>query len=75
QKPPRPPNAFILYRRAKQPLITKERGKIPNAMISKLLAKMWRNETEEEKLRWRKLADRKKMEHMQANPGYVYRPK
>jgi hypothetical protein len=75
EKTPRPPNAFILYRRAKQPLITKERGNISNAKISKLLAKMWRDETEEEKLHWQKIADRKKMEHMQAHPGYVYRPK
>ncbi|CAB4491335.1 uncharacterized protein OCT59_026808 [Rhizophagus irregularis] len=72
KKIPRPPNAFILYRRAKQKLITKERS---NAKISQLLAKMWRDETEEEKLRWRKIADRKKVEHMQAHPGYVYRPK
>ncbi|GES78072.1 mating-type HMG-box protein MAT1-2 [Rhizophagus clarus] len=75
EKTPRPPNAFILYRRAKQPLITKERGNISNAKISKLLAKMWRNESEEEKLHWQKIADRKKMEHMEAHPGYVYRPK
>ncbi|PKC72676.1 hypothetical protein RhiirA1_336851, partial [Rhizophagus irregularis] len=45
------------------------------AKISKLLAKMWRNETEEEKLYWKKIADRKKMEHVQAHPGYVYRLK
>src|SRR5205814_267238 len=31
EKTPRPPNAFILYRRAKQPLITKERGNVSNA--------------------------------------------
>ena len=36
---------------------------------------MWRDKTEEEKLHWEKIADRKKMEHMQAHPGYVYRRK
>ncbi|POG67415.1 hypothetical protein GLOIN_2v1779417 [Rhizophagus irregularis DAOM 181602=DAOM 197198] len=56
----------------KQLLIT---ANISNAKISKLLAKMWRNETEEEKLYWKKIADRKKMEHVQAHPGYVYRLK
>ncbi|PKY38157.1 hypothetical protein RhiirA4_451099 [Rhizophagus irregularis] len=35
----------------KQLLIT---ANISNAKISKLLAKMWRNETEEEKLYWKK---------------------
>ncbi|CAI2162759.1 12467_t:CDS:1 [Funneliformis geosporum] len=75
KRPPRPPNAFILYRKAKQPMITKEVGQISNNDISKILANLWKNEPEEIKLHWRKIADRKKMEHMQANPGYIYQPK
>src|SRR6266498_3110002 len=75
KKPPRPPNAFILYRQAKQPIITRERGNISNNDISKLLAELWRNETDEVRLYWRKVADRKKMEHMQLYPGYVFRPR
>jgi len=42
---------------------------------SKLLAELWRNETDEVR---RKVADRKKikikMEHMQLYPGYVFQP-
>ncbi|CAG8462453.1 12437_t:CDS:1 [Racocetra persica] len=72
---PRPPNAFILYRRAKQAEVTREHGNISNAKISKILANLWRNEDEYVKHYWQKLADKKKMEHMIAHPGYVYRPK
>ncbi|CAG8758606.1 8785_t:CDS:1 [Racocetra persica] len=72
---PRPPNAFILYRRSKQPEVTREHGNISNARISKILAKLWREEDENVKHYWQKMADKKKMEHMLAHPGYVYRPK
>ncbi|CAG8622035.1 5038_t:CDS:1, partial [Cetraspora pellucida] len=72
---PRPPNAFILYRRAKQPEVTQKYGNISNAKISKILANLWRSETEDVKHYWQKMADKKKMEHMLAHPGYVYRPK
>ncbi|CAG8592763.1 2594_t:CDS:2 [Racocetra persica] len=72
---PRPPNAFILYRRAKQPEVTREHGKIPNGKISKILGNLWRNESEDVRRYWQKIAYKKKMEHMLAHPGYVYRPK
>ncbi|CAG8669953.1 2529_t:CDS:1 [Dentiscutata heterogama] len=72
---PRPPNAFILYRRAKQPEVTRDHGNISNSKISKILATLWRNEDDDVKHYWQKMADRKKMEHMLAHPGYVYRPK
>ncbi|CAG8603652.1 376_t:CDS:2 [Dentiscutata erythropus] len=67
---PRPPNAFILYRRHKQPEVTRDYGNISNAKISKILATLWRNETDDVKHHWQKMADRKKMEHMLAHPGY-----
>nr|CAG8460806.1 12701_t:CDS:2 [Entrophospora candida] len=72
RKTPRPPNAFILYRREKQPEITAHYGNITNSKISKILAKMWRNEKDDIKMHWQRLADRKKMEHSQAHPGYVF---
>ncbi|CAG8735330.1 13524_t:CDS:1, partial [Racocetra fulgida] len=60
---PRPPNAFILYRRSKQPEVTREHGNISNARISKILAKLWKEEDETVKHYWQKMADKKKMEH------------
>jgi hypothetical protein len=75
QRTPRPPNAFILYRRAVQPSIIARYRNISNAEISKQLSHMWRNEPESVKLQWQREADRKKMEHAEAHPDYVYRPK
>ncbi|CAG8655251.1 13651_t:CDS:2 [Acaulospora morrowiae] len=46
---PRPPNAFILYRRAKQSEVTADKGNISNAMISKILSRLWKNENEEKR--------------------------
>ncbi|CAH1765941.1 8791_t:CDS:2, partial [Entrophospora sp. SA101] len=71
RKTPRPPNAFILYRREKQPEITAHYGNITNSKISKILAKMWRNEKDDIKMYWQRLADRKKMEHSQAHPVHI----
>jgi len=36
---------------------------------------MWRSEPETIKLEWQKAADRKMLEHMEAHPDYVYRPR
>ena len=75
RRTPRPPNAFILYRRAKQPDVIKQLGHTSNAELSQILAEMWRNESKEIKYEWNQMADRKKMEHSLQYPRYVYRPK
>ncbi|GBC08475.1 hypothetical protein RclHR1_08140004 [Rhizophagus clarus] len=74
KRPPRPPNAFILYRRAKQPAILAAHRNLTNAEISRFISSCWKNETDEERLAWERYADQKKLEHMQAYPNYVYRP-
>jgi hypothetical protein len=74
KRTPRPPNAFILYRQAKQPGIIASIKNPTNAQVSRQISEMWRNETEEVRLHWERVADRKKLEHMQAHPDYVYRP-
>jgi predicted Fe-S protein YdhL (DUF1289 family) len=74
KRPPRPPNAFILYRRAKQPAILATHRNFTNAEISRYISNCWRNESDEERLAWERYADQKKLEHMQAYPNYVYRP-
>ncbi|CAG8472619.1 16940_t:CDS:2 [Cetraspora pellucida] len=71
----RPPNSFLLYRQAKQSEITSIYGNMSNAEISKKLSDLWQNESDEVKLYWQKVADKKKMEHMMTYPEYVYRPK
>jgi hypothetical protein len=74
KRTPRPPNAFILYRRAKQPGIIASQRNLTNAEVSRTISDMWRKEPEETRLEWEKYADRKKLEHMQTYPNYVYRP-
>ncbi|RIB18646.1 high mobility group box domain-containing protein, partial [Gigaspora rosea] len=71
---PRPPNAFILYRREKQPAIIAANRHLSNAEVSRRISEMWRSEPEETRREWERYADRKKLEHMQTYPNYVYRP-
>lgn len=74
KRTPRPPNAFILYRRAKQPAIIAAQRHLTNAEVSRQISDMWKSEPEEVRLEWERYADRKKLEHMQTYPNYVYRP-
>ncbi|CCM02660.1 uncharacterized protein FIBRA_04764 [Fibroporia radiculosa] len=75
--PPRPPNAFMLYRSAK---LIELRDQIPpeehkrQAKLSKSIAKMWHSESEVVKNYYVEFAERKKAEHQIAYPDYKYRP-
>lgn len=75
KKPPRPPNAFILYRRSKQPDIVAQNEGISNNEVSKQVGEMWHKEPTEEKMKFQRLADAAKMEHMKKYPEYKYRPR
>jgi hypothetical protein len=68
KKPPRPPNAFILYRRSKQPDIVAQNEGISNNEVSKQVGEMWHKEPLEEKMKFQRLADAAKMEHMKKYP-------
>ncbi|CAG8530721.1 1139_t:CDS:2 [Diversispora eburnea] len=74
KRPPRPPNAFILYRREKQPAILATNRHMTNAEISRYIANLWKNESNETRLMWERYADQQKLNHMKAYPNYVYRP-
>jgi hypothetical protein len=75
KKPPRPPNAFILYRRAKQPAIVAKNVGISNNDVSKEIGKMWHEEPVEIKLKYQKMAEAAKEEHTKKYPEYRYRPR
>jgi len=75
KKPPRPPNAFILYRRSKQPDIVARNEGISNNEVSKQVGEMWHKEPLEEKMKFQRMADAAKMEHMKKYPEYKYRPR
>jgi len=75
KKPPRPPNAFILYRRAKQPSIVAQHRGITNNEVSKEVGRMWHDEPAEVKLRFQRMAEAAKDEHKKKYPEYRYRPR
>nr|CAG8567821.1 9671_t:CDS:2 [Entrophospora candida] len=75
KKPPRPPNAFILYRRAKQPAIVAKNVGISNNDVSKEIGKMWHEEPVEIRLKYQKMAEAAKEEHTKKYPEYRYRPR
>src|SRR5436309_3055836 len=65
KRTPRPPNAFILYRKAKQLEVVAQDKNLTNAQVSKVISKMWWNEKEEERFQWEKRADMMKLKHAQ----------
>nr|CAG8496766.1 4676_t:CDS:2 [Entrophospora candida] len=54
--------------------IAKNEG-ITNNEVSKQVGEMWHREPMEEKLRFQRMADDAKMEHMKKYPEYKYRPR
>ena len=74
-RPPRPPNAFILYRTSKCTSMNVGNDGISNNKVSKIIGEMWANGTQEEKQKWHKLAEIKKHEHAKQHPGYRYHPR
>ena len=76
-QPPRPQNAWILYRAwALNGLLEKQpelRGK-PQSQISKLLGQQWANETAEVRRHFEHEANLQKERHAQEYPDYVFKP-
>ena len=76
-QPPRPANAWILYRSDKMKDIAPSvpgKAKPPQADISKLIAAMWKSEQPEVRQRYEALSDMKKAEHLALYPGYRFQP-
>ncbi|RIA92987.1 high mobility group box domain-containing protein, partial [Glomus cerebriforme] len=73
---PRPPNAFIIYRRRmrlqlreQQPLRFKE------SELSKEIGKLWNEESDEVKEFYHTLAEHAKQKHMRKYKGYKFNPR
>ena len=76
-RPRRPANAWILYRSDKMKILKPTEPSAPRrtqADISKLIAEMWRNETEEVKKYYETLSDLAKAEHHAQYPTYRFQP-
>nr|CAD59615.3 putative mating type protein MAT-2 [Colletotrichum musae] len=72
---PRPPNAYILYRKERHQIVKNKRPDITNNEISQILGRCWNMETSEVRLYYKKKADEIKEEHKRLHPDYQYRPR
>lgn len=80
KQPPRPLNAWIIYRREKFASLTADKkiggdGKPkPQAEISKIISEEWRNENADVRQHFEHLANLAKAEHQKIYPEYQFRP-
>lgn len=75
KNPPRPPNAFILYRKSKQAEIVSMHRGILNNDVSRIIGQMWKCEAEETKKEFQRAAESIKAEHKLMYPNYRYSPR
>ncbi|EPQ57488.1 high mobility group box, partial [Gloeophyllum trabeum ATCC 11539] len=76
-QPPRPPNAWILYRSDKLKTLPPVPPGMPRraqADVSREISLMWKNEREEVRAQYERLAEVRKAQHQNAYPGYRYHP-
>ncbi|EPT02597.1 hypothetical protein FOMPIDRAFT_140591, partial [Fomitopsis schrenkii] len=77
-KPPRPPNAWILYRIDKLRELAERRDptapKRLQPEISKEISELWKAEDPEVKREYERIADIKKQEHQMQYPNYKFQP-
>ncbi|KAI9304441.1 hypothetical protein BJ944DRAFT_231286 [Cunninghamella echinulata] len=72
---PRPINCFMAFRLDKYREISSRSPTLNHRDISKVIAKWWREATEQEKEPYRKIAATAKLEHEKLYPNYKYAPK
>lgn len=76
-QPPRPPNAWILYRSDKLkeiPAPAAGEPRRPQAEISRMVSDMWKNESPEVRAYYEQQSEIKKAEHQAKFPGYRFKP-
>ncbi|EED11557.1 mating type protein MAT1-2-1 [Talaromyces stipitatus ATCC 10500] len=74
-KIPRPPNAFILYRKHYHAILKEQNPDMHNNEISIAVGIKWNNESSEVKAHYKALADEAKRQHAQKYPNYQYAPR
>ncbi|RYP81657.1 hypothetical protein DL769_001889 [Monosporascus sp. CRB-8-3] len=74
-KVPRPRNAFILYRQHHQAAVAAAHPGLANPEISKLIGEQWREQPEDVKNSWKRLAEEEKVRHRFQYPDYRYQPR
>nr|prf transcription factor [Podospora anserina] len=74
-KIPRPPNAYILYRKDQQAALKAANPGIPNNDISVMTGGMWKKESPEVRAEYQRRASEIKAKLMSAHPHYRYVPR
>ncbi|RMY22330.1 hypothetical protein D0867_02795 [Hortaea werneckii] len=74
-KVPRPPNAFIIYRKDWHARVVAENPGLHNNAISVIIGRQWRAESETVRAAYTRRAEDMKEQHAIANPGYQYQPR
>ncbi|RSL88198.1 hypothetical protein CDV31_016119 [Fusarium ambrosium] len=74
-KIPRPPNAYILYRKERHHLVKSMKPNITNNEISQILGRCWNMESRAIRAEYKVRADEVKRLHYEKHPDYQYRPR
>nr|QRN45794.1 putative mating-type 1-2-1 protein [Thielaviopsis cerberus] len=74
-KIPRPPNAYIIYRKEHQREVRRLQPGIDNNDVSRILGQKWREESESVKMHYRRISEEYKARFMHVFPFYQYRPR
>ncbi|KAK7428970.1 hypothetical protein QQZ08_004482 [Neonectria magnoliae] len=72
---PRPPNAYILYRKDRHRMLKASQPGISNNDISRVLGRAWNQESAEVRLKYKLRADEIKQALIERHPDYKYRPR
>ncbi|EFY88585.1 hypothetical protein J3459_011535 [Metarhizium acridum] len=74
-KIPRPPNAYILYRKERHNTVKEANPGITNNEISQILGRAWNLESREVRQKYKDMADRVKQALLEKHPDYQYKPR
>jgi hypothetical protein len=72
-KPPRPPNAWIIFRSEMMRTLPKVPGQ-SQADVSRIISKIWKEASDETRHLFEQRADAVKTEHQRMYPGYRFQP-
>ncbi|KAI7637651.1 hypothetical protein KC319_g14974 [Hortaea werneckii] len=74
RQPPRPRNAFIIFRSQNAKIISRDIGTTSHPIVSKEAGARWKALGTTGQARYKEMAEREKVEHARIYPDYKYKP-
>ncbi|KAI7655376.1 hypothetical protein KC318_g13026 [Hortaea werneckii] len=74
KQPPRPRNAFIIFRSQNAKIISRDIGTTSHPIVSKEAGARWKALGTDGQARYKEMAEREKVEHARIYPDYKYKP-